>query len=746
MNRRTYSLFYLALIKLLKSPVAIVISVSNILILGFVFFFIHKFFIYGSGNQDIRCLFSSIPYLLSFSIPLYMYSQKSLIRDDFLPVSEINKTIALGSAVSLYSFANLCFLLVCVFMASLFCAVSVGQVISAYIGVVFLTMYYTFFSLLVYKIFSPGFILPLILQVSILLLLNLMYYISSYMASDTIQSRVFRFFSVNNHFIPFTYGLINTKNLFYFVLLTIVFALLTVFFTNKHLEKKNNRTTVILLTIILSSFLISFQRLYFQFDLSATKKYTVSSISKKYTQAIDENFTVTYWQSRQLSSYYPRTSEVIQFISDWSLTNKNIAFQIVKASETELKKKGFESQTIKNRSFTKDEYIDLYAVVELEYKGARVQLPFVISADTLEYDLCRAVESLTEHNQKTVYLVSGTDYKQDNHYQYFTQWLKGRGFNTVEVSKEQLEYLYSTVSKDDQIIIAGTQAFSQHEAALIEELILKGIKTIVFASPYKINIEDDWAVIKNKNDYLLKSLNNWGFYFENALIKDDDCLSLSLARQADSENATFVKYPFWLNIKNDNTVKQGVSFYWASPLLLYDGCKSVIQTSDNSYLEYEQLINGELYAVNPFVVEKLKKSSSQRHGNYTVQARKTGIFSGLYCTSFGEESDITVISNPLFIDSYMTGYAYSDRYSSFRNFDYICSILLMLRNKSDLAGLIEKNIDTPSLDKITNEKEFSKYYLVTLIMSFIVLPVFFIVFNGICIFVDSLKYRIKEPQ
>ena len=217
-------------------PIAYIVIGLYLLITGILFF--STFFIYN--RAELRQFFSLMPVILSFFVPaltMRLFAEEKRVGSIetlmTLPVTEVN--VVTGKYLAAF-FENLIMIaptLFYILAAEIFGSPDYGPIFGGYLGAIFLTAAFTAIGLFASSItknqiiaFFTGFIICIALTMLDSFLIFLPAPIVSFVS----------YFSANSHFTSSSRGIIDTRDLLYFISLTALFFVSTV------TVQQNNKT------------------------------------------------------------------------------------------------------------------------------------------------------------------------------------------------------------------------------------------------------------------------------------------------------------------------------------------------------------------------------------------------------------------------------------------------------------------------------------------------------------------------
>ena len=703
------ALYKSALFSYLIDPLFYVSAVLTILFSSFRFFFASKFFVAGLGSTDARPFFNAVPYISILSVPLLVLRLRPLLLDDSIPVSPFKRVLSL----SLASFTSFAFPLVLMALLPLtvsrFGSVDEGQCVAGFFGLFLYGLSAVTLSLFLFEVFFRSTALPLILSALVLALVNFVHLLPLSVKTGAILTFLCQKISFAWHFDSFAKGILDSRAFFYYLFVSLAFVLLSVCGEENRLGKKTPAYRFALCALILGFLSLSSANLYFRADISKNKQFTVSETSKKLLSELDGNLRITYFRSAELKNLYPQTEDIAEYLRDYAEAGKNISLSLEKANEEKLKALGIQGQQIRHENGTKTEFLTVYSAILLQYLEKSTLIPFVLSTNTLEYDLTQRVQSLVTEKERKVYLLCGNGRSLEESYLYVAPWLTSRGFKAEELNDFTATETLKALTPDDEIAVFGTANLPFEAALALEEAVNKGTKAFFATSPFHTTIEDEWKISKAQNDSLLSFLNGKGFAFENALVEDISCYPLTMesGEGATAEYAT-VNYPLWVVLQNQKEAKQGATVFWASPLSLYGEAAPLLFTTNLAWTQKPAPSDdGSLFLTNPFLLPKTATASESETGIFVVAARS---------------KNISLVSDQFFVSSLMTGFISGESSGDFRNYDYLTKELLILRGEGELASLMEKADPQTTLYKIISEEEFNSAHIQAIALHFVALP------------------------
>lgn len=700
MNKALYSH---SLFSFFIDPLFYLCSFLAISYTGFVFFFVNRFFVSGYGSSDLIVFFNAVAHISILTVPLLVFRLRYFFNDGNIPFPPLKRffTLSLSAFTAcLIPEILLAALPVCV---NFFGRVDIGQVLAGYAGIVFYTWaavcLSVFLSVCARKTRGS---FSLLLTVAVLSAFNFMHIIPLYMRTGDVLSSFLQNASFAWHFDAASKGIVDSRDFVFYIIISVVFLCMAAFVDNRRtgLDTRKPACVLFLLTIVFSSSALN--RLYFRLDLTQSKTYTVSSVSRSLCNELENPLRITCFQSKELRQFYPEANEVTEYLKAFAAAGNNIVFSIEKADPDRMQRLGIQGRQIRSGNSTKIEYNYVYSAVLLQYLGSSSIIPFVISNKTLEYDLTQRIQQLVSGKTRPLYVICGNGMSAEEDYSYVVPWLSARGFMPAVIPLDRLsqtlEEIDADSAKNTSLLVIGSKSLSQEQSGAIKIAAEKGCPVLVLSSPYTADIKNDWNITKNENDTLIPVLNSWGFAFERSLAEDLSNFPLTMTSGEGAEiSYQTVNYPLWISVLPQAEAFEGVTVCWATPVSCYGKAEAMLLSSPYSWTQEESGDKENLFIVNPFIIPK--NADGKETGSLVLAAEVMDNKNNFHAA---------VISDQYFLNALMTGFTSASEQGDFRNYDYVASILLKLRGEDEIGALMRKTSFSNSLYKIQTEEDFLK--------------------------------------
>ena len=738
---KTFSSFLIKNLKhSLLRPFFYILALILVIFSSLTYFFANGFFT-SNGNTNLIPFFTNIPFICIILIPCLCFKHSDSLYDDFVPLKTINRLFAKFLSLFIQYAFFLLLVLPIPFFVNLFGNVDNGSVFTSFVCLLLFGASQISLCLLLNECFENN-IISLTISVIILLIFNVAHLFFVYVPFNNFLISFFKLLSFSWHFDAASKGIFDTRDISYLIFTSLLFLYIASIVKEHKAGRKKLKTFETLSLLLLILCLLNGQRWYTRFDFSKNKTYSVSNYTKKLLEGTEHNIKITYYRSQNLSKYYPQIRDVQDFLQTYSNSGKNITFSIKDPDNDSqtlslLQNYGItnhQMQAVKNSQSV--EYINVYSAIVIEYEGNVEVIPYILSSQTLEYDLDGRIKHLLTGQTRLVNIIIGNELSIDdsNGYNMVIPWLNSQGFicNYIDLSSEnftsQLEQTFGP------LLVIGDSNILIDKAIAIENYVLSNRGNAMFCvSPYSIDFSS-WQLHQNQNTNIIEMLENWGLIFTNKIAADTSCSIITMQSVIDENASTYdasniytqnVAYPLFINLLPQENSKLGFTQFWTTPLEIIDThiAKPYLFSTNNAWTyEIERNKSENLLETNPFMLQNEDLSKKER-GELILGAFINGELNGLFTASVCQNASVIVIP-----DQYMlnTSINFGLLNNDYRNFDFLTNCMLLLNNENELAALHSKTSFDTSFYKTTDNFMFEKYKKNITLFFTLVMPLFLI--------------------
>lgn len=719
--RRWIALYRAALFAYLIDPLFYLASLVTVLFCAVRFFFVGHFFLMGTGTTDVRVFFTGIPYVSAVIVPLLVLRLRALLGDDSLPVSPTARCSALTAAAFSAFAVPLVLLAAIPLCVSQFGSVDAGQVAAGFLGILLYALAACALAVLCFARFFPSAAVSVATGALALAAVSVLHFVPLYLPVGNAVASFCRAAGFAWHLDAAGKGMVDSRDGAFFLLVAFSAVMLAARAEFRRTGRTGNALTSFLLVLTVGFSAVAFSRLSVRADLTAARRFSLSAATRTLVRELESPLRITYYRSPELKRLYPQSADVAEYLTTYCAQSPLLTLRFEKPDGDRLNALGIQGQQIRTDTGTKTEFVTVYSAVLLQYRDQQTLIPFVLTADTLEYDLTRRVQDLVTRRQKKVLLAAGNGRSIPADYGYVEPWLNALGFMTEVIGPGQIAEKTQAADPGTALVVFGSSALTREESAAIERAVFGGMPAVIATSPYSVALADDWTVTKNRADTLVPALNSWGFAFAPALANDIANVPLML-QSADADALQYtINYPLWLSLLPQESTKRGLTLFWASPLVLYENAQPLLVTTPYAWPQAESTDPAHAFLTNAFTVPKSAREAGVESARLTEGAYCDGEIAGYYETG-SARARVAVIADQYCVHTGMTAFTASEQGADFRNYDFLALTLLRLRGDDELAALLDKAGANTTLWKTADPETFAAARNRTLFVLFVLLP------------------------
>lgn len=724
------------LFRQLLRPLTYISSAVLVIVVNLLFFITPGFFIEGQGSSEIRTFFSLIPYLSIIVIPALTMDFTTSAEDSeiMLPISNLKLSVIKWAAAFIVYLCIIALTIPSILIVNAFGDINTPQVLSCYTGTILYGAAAISLSAFLAELF-PSRISAFFVSAGVLFLCTVSDLLPLAITLPGFITDFLNEISFSWHFDSASKGIINTADIFFYVVLTVLFVILSA--EHAQFQKKKQQPYIMFLWCAAALILLINTSLYCKrLDITEDRQFSVSEASSQTLDELVSPLEITYYLSSELERMYPQIKDVKAFLFSYARENSRVVLTITDPSEdgteSRLASLGIQSQQLQTSEANKTSFVTVYSSILIEYDGNAAVIPFIISTATLEFDLTSRVKTLLQGAQDTVYILIGNGLSLDSEYMYVAPWLESAGFTVQQITADNLSELDVT-RKRDVLLILGSATLSTNDVSAIENWIMKGNPAFMATAPYTADIVSSWRVTPVQNDYLVQLLDYWGVVPNQALLLDLSNYRLRMMSSTDQNQSLYLNYPFWLvclpqyaNPSHAVTERfTAFETYWASPLTVYGMADEritatpLVMTSPSAWLQKPDEAKELPYVTDPFVSENLTLDEATK-GQYVLMASLEGELPGWYSTGRSEPVRLIVSGDQYFPSTVI------ENTNSPENLDLLVDSLLWLSGKDDMLSLKNKGTMNATLWKITDSTAFAKAASLSNLVLFGAIPIIII--------------------
>jgi gliding-associated putative ABC transporter substrate-binding component GldG len=340
------------------------------------------------------------------------------------------------------------------------------------------------------------------------------------------------------------------------------------------------------LAIILLAALNS-SRFFARLDLTESKAFSISRVSKKLFQEIPEQVYITYYVSEKLRKLYSFPQQVEDLLLEYAAYSRGkirvesldplAAGEVARAEQFGVYPQQIEVVERDERSLAK-----IYTGIVIQYLDRHETIPLAVRTDALEYELTSRIRKAVTGEERVVGILLG-DAQRDLQQEY------GRLTNALSADFRVLPLRpgEDVPAEVDVLFVIGNGDLDEFELFPIDQYLMRGGRALFAVDGVRVDFMRGLLASKLQNNPTLEMLGSYGVKVEPELVLDKYCQNFRLPTQILGQVMWQVldKYPYWITVagqyaSQDNPITahfNGLDLYWASPLTLSAGAGASVE-------------------------------------------------------------------------------------------------------------------------------------------------------------------------
>jgi len=328
-------------------------------------------------------------------------------------------------------------------------------------------------------------------------------------------------------------------------------------------------------------------QIFYRWDLTQNKDYSISKVSKRTAGQLDDIVNIKAYFSKNLpSQFITLRQEVGDILDEYSAyANNNIRIEFINPGDDENIERELYVLGIPQLQFNvleKDKYqmVKGYLGMVVQHGDKTEVIPVVQDTRNLEYQITLAIKKVTSEEMSTIGLVTSHGCVSAGEISQANKKL-AELYEVVDVTLEAENKIPAGINT--LVIIGPQESFSQEQLQEIDLFIANGGSLLLLADGVKVGE----GLAASVNDVNLNSLlKNYGIKLNNDLVLD---VSSGMASFNQGYVTFTTNYPFWPKVLGQN-FDQGTASVarleslilpWASSLEVLSD-----QLKDNSQVSY----------------------------------------------------------------------------------------------------------------------------------------------------------------
>ncbi len=579
-----------------NSPVAYIVLGVFLLSLGYLFF--SSFFL--AGFASLRNMFSLVPILFvvfgpALTMRLIAEERKAGTIELLMTLPIHDGSVVLGKFVGALLIAMIGVLLTLPYAVTVAALAQkgvpfdYGPVIGGYLGLAFLASSFLSMGLLASAL-TRNQIVAFIVGLT---LCFFFFFVDKFaIFFPPAIGAVLEYLSVDYHFSNIARGVIDSRDVIFYLSLTAVSLLITVYALRQRQVKATRRAFVMSTFAVVVGLvfvnLISLRE-FVRFDLTRDRKFTLSQASKETVKHLKDVMTVSAYFTEGLPApYASHTRYARDLLEEYrSASNGKFSFEMIdptqaeSAADKEKKKevrRDIFGRTVRDPTAVERELMQLgiepveirvieddqqqtkraYMGVVVLFQGKREVIPVVQDIGNLEKDLTGLMRKLVRSKTPVLGLVQNAGPQQLDRFKA----LVAQNAQVKDVSLAQGSAIPSDV--DALLVVGSGGGLDEKALATIQQFVQSGKNAAFLLDRVKIDPKTFQPQSSNgeKAEKVIAMLARYGVKVEDGLVLDVNCASLNVQEQrGELTFAMPMRYPFipeLSNLDQNNAVTRGV--------------------------------------------------------------------------------------------------------------------------------------------------------------------------------------------
>jgi len=463
-------------------------------------------------------------------------------------------------------------------------------------------------------------------------------------------------------------------------------------------------------------------RWFLRLDLTRSKAYSISPVSREILRGIPEQVHVTYFLSDTLRSLSPSPGRVIDLMREYEAESRGkLVVTVLDPDRTgqgeNARRFGILPQQIQVIQQNEQRTVDVYSGIAVDYLDRYTSLPAVFSPDALEYSLSFAVRKVLAGRRLVVGVVIGEPGKTlaDN-------------FDTLRTGLSRDYSLHEYLPGDpippevDALLVLGGTQWGDQELRPIDSYIASGGKVLFAVKGLRVQTERLLRAEPVGPSPLLDMLGSYGAGVGRELVMDTAARDYRLPQQQPNGHIaweTIGHYPPWVSVQGPNVSSRspitarfmGLDLLWPAALtpVPREGvhAEPLARTSASAWLEKPPFV------IDPYKVDQQGLSP----GQYVLAMALTGKFPSWYAPAErSPTSRMIVVGDDDFLTDLMQ---FSD---SLANVLFVENAVLWLSGNDDLLSIKMRAGTEGRLDRIQDPAARSRLIVAAEAVNVVLVP------------------------
>jgi gliding-associated putative ABC transporter substrate-binding component GldG len=346
-----------------------------------------------------------------------------------------------------------------------------------------------------------------------------------------------------------------------------------------NLDKKSQEKVIFGLTLaVLFLAAIASNIFYARLDLTVSRSFTISSVSKNLFKDIPEQVRVVYYVSNKLRKDRAEPQAIEDMLREYAASSHGkIRVDVIdpdlSGDARILSGYGIQPQQYQTVEQNEASVATVYTGILIQYLDRTEALPLVFSTDSLEYDLTRTIRKIVKNTTRVAdVLIGDADKSWSKDYNLLNKALSAAGWEVRALTPG------TSIDQDvNLVLVLGDSALDEFSLYPVDQFLMRGGKVFFAAKGVNVSTQYGLTAAPLSSDGALNVLKAYGVNISKELVLDASCLTVPFQVQSPyggGASYQLVRYPHWIAITDKTVSKnspitrkfQGLDLFWPSPI------------------------------------------------------------------------------------------------------------------------------------------------------------------------------------
>ena len=491
----------------------------------------------------------------------------------------------------------------------------------------------------------------------------------------------------------------------------------------------NKKQAIIITALSIIAFILAMMvtnRFWLRLDLTRNRTHTISQVSRNLHREIHDPVHITFYISDRLRTMIPAPGEIEDTLREYVAHSRGrIRLTVrdpVRAGRARIVEElGLAPRQVRSVDRDQASLVTVYSGIVIEYLDRVEVLPWVISTETLEYDLTSRIRAMINNVDLMIGVIVGDSSRQ---------WREDFGFlnQTLVNAGYRVRQFFPGEEIPDNLpglfVLGGVEELDDWALYRIDRYIQMGGRVMFAVEGVFVDIFGSLDASHKIDLGLLDMIASYGVIVRPELALDVNALTMQFQTMSPTGAPQFRigRYPLWIGVLGENGNTQhpvsagfaGLDLYWASPLELH--AVPLVEAVPLFTSSPDAWVMRERFHTSPEMPYLMQLDAQETRGELILGASLTGIFPSFFSGApkpvrehFWEElpdmpetaspSRIIVIGDVDFATNLI------NVTQAIHNMDFLLRVADWLVNDDDIIGIRSRAPGTGRLDRIADPSQ-----------------------------------------